>query len=46
MYKGLRVDRVKCPRAINSDPSRRGDVDEVLVLAGYPARAGKRAAKR
>jgi DNA adenine methylase len=46
MYKGLRIDRVKCPRAINSDPSRRGDVDEVLVLAGYPARAGKRAAKR
>ncbi|MBK9033240.1 MAG: DNA adenine methylase [Myxococcales bacterium] len=46
LYRGLRVDRVKCPRAINSDPTRRGDVDEVLVLAGYQARAGKRAASK
>jgi len=46
LYRGLRIDRVRCPRAINSDPTRRGDVDEVLVLAGYPARAAKRAAKR
>ena len=43
---GHLVDRVRCPRTINSDASRRGDVDEVLVLAGYPARAGKRAARR
>ncbi len=44
LYRGLRIDRVRCPRAINSDPTRRGDVDEVLVLAGYAARAAKRAA--
>jgi DNA adenine methylase len=35
IYKGLRIDRVKCPRAINSDPTRRGDVDEVIITGGY-----------
>jgi DNA adenine methylase len=35
LYKGLRVDRVSCARAINSNASRRGSVDEVLVTAGY-----------
>jgi len=35
LYKGFRVDRVKCPRAINSNAAKRGDVDEVIVTGGY-----------
>ena len=35
LYKGFRVDRVKCPRAINSNAAKRGDVDEVIITAGY-----------
>jgi DNA adenine methylase len=35
LYRGLRIDRVRCARAINSDASRRGDVDEVVVMGGY-----------
>ena len=35
IYKGFRVERVKCPRAINSDASRRGDVAEVIVTGGW-----------
>ena len=35
LYRGLRVDRVKCARAINSDATRRGEVDEVVVTGGY-----------
>ncbi len=43
LYKGLRIDRVRCARAINCNADRRGDVDEVLVLGGFAARrAGKR----
>ena len=33
LYKGFRVDRVKCSRAINSNAARRGEVDEVIVMA-------------
>jgi DNA adenine methylase len=33
LYKGFQIDRVKCSRAINSDASKRGDVDEVIVTA-------------
>ena len=35
IYKGFRVDRVKCARAINSNAAKRGDVDEVLITGGY-----------
>ncbi len=35
IYKGFRVDRVKCARAINSNAAKRGDVDEVIVTGGY-----------
>jgi DNA adenine methylase len=31
IYKGFKIDRVKCARAINSNASKRGDVDEVIV---------------
>jgi DNA adenine methylase len=35
LYKGFRVDRVRCSRAINSNAARRGEVDEVIITAGY-----------
>ena len=35
IYKGFAIDRVKCPRAINSNAAKRGDVDEVIAVAGY-----------
>ena len=31
LYKGFRVDRVKCPRAINSNAAKRGEVDELII---------------
>jgi len=31
LYRGFKIDRVKCSRAINSNASKRGDVDEVIV---------------
>jgi DNA adenine methylase len=42
LYKGLRVDRVRCARAINCNAERRGDVDEVLVMGGFETRAARR----
>lgn len=35
LYKGMRVERVKCPRAINSNAAKRGDVDELIITGGY-----------
>jgi DNA adenine methylase len=35
IYKGFKIDRVKCARAINSNAAKRGDVDEVIVVGGY-----------
>ena len=35
IYKGFNIDRVKCPRAINSNAAKRGDVDELIITAGY-----------
>jgi DNA adenine methylase len=35
IYKGFAIDRVKCPRAINSNAAKRGDVDEVIAVGGY-----------
>jgi DNA adenine methylase len=35
LYKGMRVERVKCPRAINSNAAKRGDVDELVICGGY-----------
>lgn len=35
IYKGFRVERVKCARAINSNAAKRGDVDELLITDGY-----------
>lgn len=32
LYKGFKIDRVRCGRAINSNASKRGDVDEVIVM--------------
>jgi DNA adenine methylase len=31
IYKGFKIETVKCPRAINSKASSRGKVDEVLI---------------
>jgi DNA adenine methylase len=31
IYRGFRQERVKCPRAINSNAAKRGDVDELLI---------------
>ena len=35
IYRGFRQERVKCARAINSNASKRGDVDELVITGGY-----------
>jgi DNA adenine methylase len=35
IYKGMTIAKVRCPRAINSDATRRGDVDELIITGGY-----------
>ena len=42
LYAGFRIDRVSCPRAINSNAAKRGDVDEVLITGGYAVGAVRR----
>jgi DNA adenine methylase len=37
LYRGFRIDRVHCARAINSNAASRGAVAEVLVSAGISA---------
>ncbi len=39
LYAGLSIEVVRSARAINSDPSRRGAVEEVIITAGHEARA-------
>jgi site-specific DNA-adenine methylase len=38
LYKGFKIDRVKCRRAINSNTERRGDVDELIIVGNVGAR--------
>jgi DNA adenine methylase len=35
LYKGFHIDRVRCSRAINSNAAKRGEVDELIITAGY-----------
>jgi len=43
LYAGMRIDVVRCARAINCDGRGRGAVDEVIVTAGYePAITARR----
>lgn len=44
IYAGLRIDTVRCPRAINSNASKRGAVNEVIITAGYEPAVQERAA--
>lgn len=32
LYKGFRIDQVRCSRAINSNAAKRGEVNEVIVV--------------
>ncbi len=33
--RGFSISRIRCPRAINSDGAKRGDVNEVIITGGY-----------
>ncbi len=46
LYRGLRIDRVRCARAINCNADRRGEVDELIVLGGFATRAARRTVAR
>jgi DNA adenine methylase len=35
LYRDMRIDRVWCARAVNSNASKRGEVAEVIVSGGY-----------
>lgn len=35
LYKGLKIDKVKCSRAINSNAAKRGEIDELVITGGY-----------
>lgn len=45
LYKGFKIDRVECPRAINSDPTKRGNVYE-LIIVGKPSPGQRRSPSR
>jgi DNA adenine methylase len=40
LYKGFKIDRVKCSRSINSNASKRGAVNEVIIMGGYTRSGG------
>lgn len=40
--KGFRIERVMCPRAINSNAAKRGAVAEVIITGGYTHTHAKR----
>jgi DNA adenine methylase len=35
LYKGLKIEKVKCSRAINSNAAKRGEIDELVMTGGY-----------
>lgn len=46
LYQGFRVSRIRCPRSINSETSRRGDVVELVIESTGRANAGCSASTR
>ncbi|MEO8554967.1 MAG: Dam family site-specific DNA-(adenine-N6)-methyltransferase, partial [Kofleriaceae bacterium] len=35
LYRGLKIEKVKCSRAINSNAAKRGEIDELVITGGY-----------